>query len=90
MSILQALDLINGKNFQMLLDSCLEGHFSNDDGNELVRLATRCLQYEPRDRPNTKSLVIALSSLQKEAEVNPIPAADLFLMLSSTCKKRIL
>ncbi|KAF3454611.1 hypothetical protein FNV43_RR05059 [Rhamnella rubrinervis] len=64
-----ALDLIRGKNFLMLMDSCLEGHFSNDDGTELVRLASRCLQYEPRERPNAKSLVIALTPLQKETEV---------------------
>ncbi|KAA8549342.1 hypothetical protein F0562_001026 [Nyssa sinensis] len=64
-----ALDLIRGKNYLMLMDSCLEGHFSNDDGTELVRLASRCLQYEPRERPNAKSLVTALASLQKETEV---------------------
>ncbi|XP_062085089.1 serine/threonine-protein kinase BSK5-like [Humulus lupulus] len=64
-----ALDLIRGKNISMLMDSCLEGHFSNDDGTEVVRLASRCLQYEPRDRPNAKSLVIALTPLQKETEV---------------------
>ncbi|CAN4106052.1 unnamed protein product [Withania somnifera] len=64
-----ALDLIRGKNFFMLMDSCLEGHFSNDDGTELVRLATRCLQYEARERPNAKSLVTSLMSLQKETEV---------------------
>ncbi|KAL2488599.1 Receptor protein kinase [Forsythia ovata] len=64
-----ALDLIHGKNFMMLMDSCLEGHFSNDDGTELVRLATRCLQYEARERPNAKSLVTSLMSLQKEIEV---------------------
>ncbi|KAL5580865.1 hypothetical protein UlMin_013307 [Ulmus minor] len=64
-----ALDLIRGKNISMLMDSCLEGHFSNDDGTEIVKLAARCLQYEPRDRPNAKSLVIALSPLQKETEV---------------------
>lgn len=64
-----ALDLIRGKNFLMVMDSCLEGHFSNDDGIELVRLASRCLQYEARERPNTKSLVTALTSLQKETEV---------------------
>ena len=51
------------------MDSCLEGHFSNDDGTELVRLASRCLQYEARERPNAKSLVIALMCLQKETEV---------------------
>lgn len=66
---MQALDLIRGKNFLMLMDSCLEGHFSNDDGTELVRLASRCLQYEPRERPNVKSLVTALTPLQKETEV---------------------
>lgn len=64
-----ALDLIRGKNFSMLMDSCLEDHFSNDDGTEIVRLASRCLQYEARDRPNAKSLVVALSPLQKETEV---------------------
>ncbi|CAJ1933209.1 unnamed protein product [Sphenostylis stenocarpa] len=64
-----ALDLIRGKNFLLLMDSCLEGHFSNDDGTELVRLASRCLEYEPRERPNVKSLVTALTPLQKETSV---------------------
>lgn len=69
LTFLKALDLIRGKNFLMLMDSCLEGHFTNDDGTELMRLATRCLQYEARERPNTKSIVTALMSLQKETEV---------------------
>lgn len=54
----------------MLTDSCLEGQFSNDDGTELVRLASRCLNYEPRERPNPKTVVSALISLQKETEVS--------------------
>ncbi|KMZ58083.1 Protein kinase-like protein [Zostera marina] len=64
-----ALDLIRGKNFQALMDSCLEGHFSDDDGTELVRLASRCLHYESRERPNAKSLVAALMPLHKGTEV---------------------
>ncbi|XP_038971115.1 probable serine/threonine-protein kinase BSK3 [Phoenix dactylifera] len=64
-----ALDLIRDRNFNMLTDSCLEGQFSNEDGTELVRLASRCLQYEQRERPNAKSLVLALTPLQKETEV---------------------
>lgn len=64
-----ALDLIRDRNLQMLTDSCLEGQFSDDDGTELVRLASRCLQYEPRERPNPKSLVTALTPLQKDTEV---------------------
>lgn len=69
LSCFQALDLIRGKNFLMLMDSALEGNFSNDDGTELVRLASRCLQYEARERPNAKLLVTSLTSLHKEAEV---------------------
>ncbi|KAF5938615.1 hypothetical protein HYC85_022874 [Camellia sinensis] len=65
----QALDLIRDRNIQTLTDSCLEGQFSNDEGTELVRLASRCLQFEPRERPNPKSLVAALIPLQKETEV---------------------
>ncbi|KAK8944487.1 putative serine/threonine-protein kinase [Platanthera zijinensis] len=64
-----ALDLIRDRNFQMLTDSCLEGQFSNEDGTEVVRLASRCLQYEQRERPNVKSLVLALTPLQKEVEI---------------------
>ncbi|XWS38369.1 hypothetical protein CRYUN_Cryun19dG0125400 [Craigia yunnanensis] len=64
-----ALDLIRDRNIQMLIDSCLEGQFSNDDGTELVRIASRCLQYEPRERPNPKSLVAALIPLQRDTEV---------------------
>ncbi|XP_016665313.1 serine/threonine-protein kinase BSK5 isoform X2 [Gossypium hirsutum] len=35
---------------------------------DLIR-ASRCLQYEPRERPNMKSLVTALTPLLKETEV---------------------
>ncbi|KAK9940660.1 hypothetical protein M0R45_017309 [Rubus argutus] len=66
-----AVDLIRDKNFLMLMESCLEGHFSNDDGTELLRLASECLQYEPCKRPNPMSLVNALVPLQKETEQVP-------------------
>lgn len=72
--------MIRGKNIQMLMDSCLEGHFSNDDGTELVRIASRCLQYEPRERPNAKSLVTSLAPLQKEIQVKT-PAIAYILQL---------
>ena len=67
---MQALDLIRDKNLQMLSDSCLEGELTNDDGTELVRLASLCLQSEPRERPSPKSLVAALIPLQKDSEVS--------------------
>ncbi|KAK1642806.1 hypothetical protein QYE76_060611 [Lolium multiflorum] len=62
-----ALDLIKGRNISVLMDSCLEGHVSSSDGTEMVRLASRCLAYEARDRPNLKAVVSALASLQKDA-----------------------
>ena len=67
---MQALDLIRDRNVTTLTDSCLEGQFSTDEGTELVRLASRCLQAEPRERPNPKSLVAALIPLQKDSEVS--------------------
>ncbi|CAL8122746.1 unnamed protein product [Prunus armeniaca] len=76
-----ALDLIRDRNLQMLTDSCLEGQLS-DDATELVRLASRCLQSEPRERPNPKSLVASLTPLQKETEV---PSFVLMGIPNSTC-----
>ena len=68
MEKIDALDLTRDRNLQMLTDSCLEGQLSDDSGTELVWLASRCLQYEPKEQPNTKSLVDALAPLQKEIE----------------------
>eukprot|EP01018_Ginkgo_biloba_P030732 Gb_10974 [translate_table: standard] len=65
----EALDLIRGKNVLVLMDSSLEGQYANDDATELVGLASRCLQSEPRDRPNAKFLATALAPLQKQTEV---------------------
>ncbi|XP_051151128.1 serine/threonine-protein kinase BSK8-like [Andrographis paniculata] len=65
-----ALDLIRSRKIQMLVDSGLEGQFTNDDDTEFVRLASRCLQYEPRERPSPKSLVTALIPIQRETEIS--------------------
>ncbi|KAJ0963796.1 hypothetical protein J5N97_028918 [Dioscorea zingiberensis] len=73
----RALDLIRDRNFQTLTDSCLEGQFSDEDGTELVRLASRCLHYEQRERPNVKSLVLALTPLQKDVDVPSYALMDM-------------
>lgn len=64
-----ALDLIRSKNILLLMDSYLEGKYSNDDGIELIRLASQCLQFEPRERPSLRNLVASLTALQKQTEV---------------------
>lgn len=97
---MQALDLIRVKNMLLLMDSSFEGQFSNDDGTELVRLASRCLQFEPRERPNAKMLVSALTPLQRRTEVSSLlvslhsdlgPLSNLFLNwnLGVFCFERI-
>lgn len=64
-----ALDLTRGKNLLLLLDSSLEGQYAQEDASELVELASKCLQYEARDRPDSKFLLSAIAPLQKQKEV---------------------
>ncbi|KAJ4732934.1 kinase with tetratricopeptide repeat domain-containing protein [Rhynchospora pubera] len=64
-----ALELIRNKNVLVLMDSHLEGKFSTEEATALVELASQCLQYEPRDRPDTKKLVFILEPLQSKSEV---------------------
>ncbi|THG10973.1 hypothetical protein TEA_028066 [Camellia sinensis var. sinensis] len=64
-----ALDLIRGKNVLLLMDSSLEGQYANEDATALVELASKCLQYEARDRPDIKFLLTAVEPLQKQKEV---------------------
>lgn len=62
--------MIRGKNILLLMDSHLEGNFSSEEATVVFDLASQCLQYEPRDRPNTKDLVSTLSALQNKADVS--------------------
>ncbi|XP_073278493.1 serine/threonine-protein kinase BSK1-like isoform X1 [Primulina huaijiensis] len=64
-----ALDMIRGKNIILLMDSHLEGRFSTEEATIVVGLASRCLQYEPRERSNVKDLVSTLSPLQTKSDV---------------------
>lgn len=65
----QALDLIRGKNVLLLMDSSLEGQYADEDATALVELASKCLQYEARDRPEIKFILNAVEPLQKQKEV---------------------
>ncbi|KAJ8534944.1 hypothetical protein K7X08_016672 [Anisodus acutangulus] len=66
------LDLLSGKHIppgHVTLNSHLEGNFSPEEATVVRDLASRCLQYEPRERPNIKDLVTTLSPLQSKPEV---------------------
>ena len=69
--------MIRGKNLLLLMDSSLEGQYSNEDATELVKLASKCLQYEARDRPDVKFLLSAVAQLQKQQEVSFSSALEL-------------
>ncbi|WOL05461.1 putative serine/threonine-protein kinase [Canna indica] len=64
-----ALDLIRGKNMLMIMDSSLEGQYGNEDATKLVELASKCLQFEARDRPNSKFLLSSVAPLQTQNDV---------------------
>lgn len=52
------------------MESHLEGNFSTDEATILVDLASKCLQYEPKDRPSIKELVMTLAPLQIKCDVS--------------------
>lgn len=52
------------------MDSSLEGQYANEDASKLVDLASKCLQFEARDRPNIKYLLSSVGPLQKQKEVS--------------------
>ncbi|KAL9238473.1 hypothetical protein vseg_012890 [Gypsophila vaccaria] len=64
-----ALDMIRSKNITLLMESHLEGKFSSEEATAVVSLASQCLQYEPRERPNTKDLVQTLASFNTNTDV---------------------
>ncbi|KAF6159811.1 hypothetical protein GIB67_030069 [Kingdonia uniflora] len=65
----KALDMIRGKNILLLTDSHLEGNFSTEEATMVVGLASQCLQYEPKERPDLKKLVETLSPLSTKPDV---------------------
>ncbi|WVZ24539.1 hypothetical protein V8G54_003083 [Vigna mungo] len=78
-----ALDLIRGKNVLLLMDSSLEGQYANDDATKLVELASKCLQFEARERPEIKFLLTSVTPLQKQKEVSLLLLVKyLFIMLN--------
>lgn len=62
--------MIRGKNMLLLMDSSLEGQYADEDATALVELASKCLQYEAKDRPDFKFILNAVVPLQKQGEVD--------------------
>ncbi|KAJ9129714.1 hypothetical protein P3X46_035299 [Hevea brasiliensis] len=63
---------VSALNLQMLIDSCLEGQFSNDDGTELVRLASRCLHFYVSISFTMQVPSYALMGIPHSASLSPL------------------
>lgn len=64
-----ALDMIKGNNIHLFMDSHLEGKFSAEEASAIANLASSCLQYEPKDRPDMKNVLATLESIQTITDV---------------------
>ncbi|GAB2210452.1 hypothetical protein Droror1_Dr00015718 [Drosera rotundifolia] len=60
--------MIRAKSILPQMDSHLVG-VSTDEANTVFHLASLCLQYDPKERPNTKDLVSKLTPLQYKSDV---------------------
>ncbi|KAF3560764.1 hypothetical protein DY000_02013554 [Brassica cretica] len=60
----QALDIINKGEERIAIDGFISRQYENDDASKLVDLASKCLQSEAKDRPDTKFLLSAVAPLQ--------------------------
>lgn len=72
--------MIRDNNILVLMDSHLEGKFSTEEAKIVVDLASKCLQYEAKDRPSTKDLVATVAPLQIRSDVrNSTLSATIYL-----------
>lgn len=66
----QALDMLHeSQNADRLMDSHMEGRYPTEEATAVVQLASRCLQSDPKDRPQITTIVHTLASLQSKSEV---------------------
>ncbi|KAH7669128.1 Non-specific serine/threonine protein kinase protein [Dioscorea alata] len=60
----QAIDVILGKEFPIVLDSRLNGEYSSEEATALVEIAEECMQYKPIFRFNINEVIAALAQVQ--------------------------
>ncbi|XP_010530338.1 PREDICTED: probable serine/threonine-protein kinase At4g35230 isoform X2 [Tarenaya hassleriana] len=64
-----ALDTIQKQNILVLMDSHLEGNYPPEEAALVFDLACKCLQNEPRDRPDIKDIVSIIAALQHKLDI---------------------
>lgn len=69
-SCFQSLEMIMGKQIPTCMDSRLNGEYSWKDATALKKLASQCLQNNPKDRPTIKDVNAALAQVQSNTGVS--------------------
>ncbi|KAH7666766.1 Non-specific serine/threonine protein kinase protein [Dioscorea alata] len=74
----EAVRLVLGKKFPIILDSRLNGEYSIEEETALVKLTHQCLEHSPTDRPTITDVIATFAQVQSNAAgpSNAIPGTE--------------
>ncbi|CAH8362847.1 unnamed protein product [Eruca vesicaria subsp. sativa] len=64
-----AVDTIQKQNLPVFIDSHLEGNYPDEEAATVFELASKCLEKDPKDRPEIKDIISVLAKLQHKLDV---------------------
>ncbi|KAL0801190.1 hypothetical protein Bca101_056366 [Brassica carinata] len=64
-----AVDTIQKQNLPVFIDSHLEGNYPDEEAATVFELASKCLEKNPKDRPEIKDIISVLATLQHRVDV---------------------
>ncbi|KAF8092774.1 hypothetical protein N665_0401s0021 [Sinapis alba] len=64
-----AVDTIQKQNLPVFIDSHLEGNYPDEEAATVFELASKCLENNPKDRPEIKDVISVLATLQHKLDV---------------------
>ncbi|KAL0807094.1 hypothetical protein Bca101_099586 [Brassica carinata] len=64
-----AVDTIQKQNLPVFIDSHLEGNYPDEEAATVFELASKCLENNPKDRPEIKDIISVLATLQHKLNV---------------------
>lgn len=67
--LFQAVDTIQKQNLPVFIDSHLEGNYPDEEAATVFELASKCLENNPKDRPEIKDIISVLATLQHKVNI---------------------
>ncbi|XP_022560860.2 serine/threonine-protein kinase BSK11 isoform X2 [Brassica napus] len=64
-----AVDTIQKQNLPVFIDSHLEGNYPDEEAATVFELASKCLENNPKDRPEIKDIISVLATLQHKVNI---------------------